>query len=165
VSAVAVYVEAGGPGDAAALAALDARASSHPWSERAFLGALAAEAGERVALLRDAQGALVGFYVWQEVADEAHVHNLAIHPGHRRRGLARRLLAACLGLSASRGVRRAFLDVRAGNLPARALYGRLGFRETGLRARYYTEPVEDALLMTAELPLASESLITGRITC
>ena len=165
MSAIAVYVDAAGPGDAAALAALDARASSHPWSERAFLGALAAGAGERVALLRDAQGALVGFCVWQEVADEAHVHTLAIQPERRRRGLARRLLAACLGLAASRGARRAFLDVRQGNLPARALYGRLGFRETGRRTLYYTEPVEDALLMTAELPLAIESLITGLRAC
>jgi ribosomal-protein-alanine N-acetyltransferase len=165
VRAVAVYVEAGGVLDAEALAALDARASPHPWSERAFLGALAAGAGERVALLRDAQGALVGFCVWQEVADEVHVHNVAIQPERRGLGLARRLLSACLGLSASRGARRAFLDVRRGNLPARALYGRLGFRETGLRARYYTEPVEDALLMTAELPLESDSLKTGLRAC
>jgi ribosomal-protein-alanine N-acetyltransferase len=165
VSAAAVYLEAGVPGDAAALAALDAGASPHPWSERAFLGALAAGAGERVAALRDAAGGLVGFCVWQEVADEAHVHNLAIRPERRREGLARRLLSACLGLAASRGARRVFLDVRRGNAPARALYGRLGFRETGARAAYYTEPVEDALLLEADLPLASQSLKTGLGAC
>lgn len=157
----AVYLEAGAAGDAAALAALDAGASPHPWSERAFLGALAAGAGERVVMLRDVERGLVGFCVWQEVADEAHVHNLAIRPECRRAGLARRLLAACLGLSASRGARRAFLDVRRGNAPARALYDALGFRETGVRAAYYTEPAEDALLLEADLPLASESLKTG----
>jgi ribosomal-protein-alanine N-acetyltransferase len=165
VIAVAVYLEAGGPQDAAALRELDARASPHPWSEQAFLGALAGGAGERVALLRDAQGALVGFCVWQEVADEAHVHNLAIHPDRQGHGLARRLLAACLGLAASRGARRVLLDVRQGNAPARALYGRLGFRETGLRTAYYAEPVEDALLLEADLPLASESLKTGLRAC
>ncbi|MET0554032.1 MAG: ribosomal protein S18-alanine N-acetyltransferase [Vicinamibacteria bacterium] len=165
MSDAGVYLEAGGPGDAPALADLDARASTHPWSERAFLGALAAGAGERVGLLRDLQGRLVGFCVWQEVADEAHVHNVAIRTECRREGLGRRLLSACLGLSASRGARRAFLDVRRGNAPARALYRRLGFRETGVRTGYYTEPAEDALLLEADLPLASESLKTGLGAC
>ena len=165
MSAVVVYLEAGGPQDAASLRALDAQASPHPWSERAFLGALAGGSGERVALLRDAQGGLAGFCVWQEVADEVHVHNLAIHPERQGRGLGRRLLVACLGLAASRGARRALLDVRRGNTPARALYGRLGFRETGLRTAYYTEPTEDALLLEADLPLESESLKTGLGAC
>jgi ribosomal-protein-alanine N-acetyltransferase len=151
----AVYVEAAVPADAPALAALDARGSTHPWSEAAFAGALRAGAGERVALLQHAHLGLLGFCVWQEVADEAHVHNVAVAPDHRDRGLGRRLLTVCLGLAASRGARRAFLDVREGNAPARALYARLGFRETGRRARYYTEPVEDALLLGAGLPLAA----------
>lgn len=165
MSAVAVYLQAGAGKDAAALAELDARASPHPWSERDFLGALAARAGERVALLRDARSGLVGFCVWQEVADEAHVHNLAIDPARQGRGLGRRLLAACLGLAASRSARRALLDVRRGNAPARALYGRLGFRETGRRTAYYTEPMEDALLLEADLPLDRESLKTGLRAC
>jgi [ribosomal protein S18]-alanine N-acetyltransferase len=165
VSADALYLEAAAAADAGALAALDARGSTHPWSEAAFAGALRSGAGERVALLRDARADLVGFCVWQEVADEAHVHNVAIATGHRGRGLGRRLLSVCLGMAASRGARRAFLDVRQGNAPARALYAALGFRETGRRRAYYTEPVEDALLLAADLPLASESLKTGRGTC
>jgi [ribosomal protein S18]-alanine N-acetyltransferase len=165
VSTDVVYLAAAALEDAGALAALDARGATHPWSEAAFAGALRAGAGERVALLRDAGGGLVGFCVWQEVAGEAHVHNVAVAPGHRGRGLARRLLKACLGLAASRGARRAFLDVRQGNAPARALYARLGFSERGRRAAYYTEPVEDALLLAADLPLASESLKTGLGAC
>ena len=158
MSADPLYLEAAVAADAGALAALDASGSTHPWSEGAFAGALRSGAGERVALLRGAHSGLVGFCVWQEVADEAHVHNVAIAPGHRGRGLGRRLLSVCLGMAASRGARRAFLDVRQGNAPARALYARLGFRETGRRTAYYTEPVEDALLLPADLPLASESL-------
>lgn len=161
----AVYLEAGTLSDAAALAALDTSASPHPWSEDAFLGALRGGAQERVVLLLDLRRTLVGFCVWQEVADEAHVHNLAIAPPVRGRGLARRMLAACLALSAARGIRRAFLDVRAGNAPARSVYARLGFRQTGVRAGYYTEPPEDALLLEADLPLSSESLKTGRGAC
>jgi ribosomal-protein-alanine N-acetyltransferase len=165
VSAPAVYVDAARMMDASVLAALDARGSTHPWTEGAFAGALRAGSGERVALLRDVGTEIVGFCVWQEVADEAHVHNVAIAPGRRGQGLGRRLLSVCLGMAASRGARRAFLDVRDGNAPARAVYARLGFRETGRRARYYTEPVEDALLLAADLPLASESLKTALRAC
>jgi [ribosomal protein S18]-alanine N-acetyltransferase len=165
VSAAAVYVAAADPADAKALAALDARGSTHPWSEGAFTGALLRGAGERVALLRDVGPEIVGFCVWQEVAGEAHVHNVAIAPGRRGQGLGRRLLSVCLGMAASRGARRAFLDVRQGNAPARALYARLGFLEAGRRTAYYTEPVEDALLLAADLPLASESLKTGLGAC
>lgn len=155
MSAPAVYLEAGGPGDAPELAALDARASLHPWSQRAFEGALAAGAGQHVALMRDTLRRLVGFCVWQEVAGEAHVHTIAVAPQERGRGLGQRLLQVCLGLASARGARRCYLDVRRGNAPARALYRRLGFRETGVRAGYYTEPPEDALLLEAPLPLAA----------
>lgn len=165
MSVLAVYLGPAVPTDASALAALDARGSLHPWSEGAFAGALRAGAGERVALLRDGAREIVGFCVWQEVADEAHVHNVAIAPDRRGQGLARRLLAACLGTAAARGARHVFLDVREGNAPARALYARLGFREAGRRAAYYSEPVEDALLLAADLPLASESLKTAVRAC
>lgn len=158
MSAARVFLERGVGADAEALADLDGRASAHPWSESAFAGALRGAAGERVALLRDAGRRLVGFCVWQEVADEAHVHSVAIAPEARRRGLARRLLRLCLGMAAARGARRAFLDVRPANAPARALYEALGFTETGRRRGYYAEPREDALLLEAALPLASESL-------
>jgi ribosomal-protein-alanine N-acetyltransferase len=155
-AASAVFLAAAAEDDAPVLAAFAARCASHPWSESAFRGALRGGAGERVAVLRDAGRVPVGFCVWQEVADEAHVHNVAVDPERRRTGLGRRLVRVCLGLATSRGARRAFLDVRVGNVAARGLYGCLGFRETGRRASYYAEPTEDALLMEADLPLAAE---------
>jgi ribosomal-protein-alanine N-acetyltransferase len=151
VSAADVYVEAPTLEDLDALVALEREATTHPWTRQGFEGAVRGGAGERVAVLKEGPGAVVGYCVWQEVADEAHVHNVAIAPVRRRQGLGRRLLTACLGLAAGRGARRAFLDVRAGNRAALSLYARVGFREVGRRRAYYSEPAEDAVVMEVSL--------------
>jgi [ribosomal protein S18]-alanine N-acetyltransferase len=146
-----VYLEAATPDDLAALVELERAGSAHPWTPAHFADAIRGAAGERVVVLRLPRATVIGYCVWQEVSDEVHIHNLGIAAGHRRQGLGRRLLAVCLDLAARRQARRAFLDVRAGNAAARALYRRLGFREAGSRARYYSEPVEDAVLLEASL--------------
>jgi ribosomal-protein-alanine N-acetyltransferase len=152
-----VYLEAATLDDVAALVALERAGTSHPWTAEGFAGAIRGRAGERVVVLRDGGGLVVGYCVWQEVADEAHIHLVAIASGHRRRGLGRRLMAACLALAARRGAKRAFLDVRESNGAARSLYGSLGFREVGWRAGYYAEPVENAVVMEASLTRRAES--------
>lgn len=164
MSASAVYVGPATIDDLDSLVALEREAASHPWTRQGFEGAILGRAGERVVMLREARGTAVGYCVWQEVADEAHVHNIAIAPAHRRRGLGRRLLAACLGLAARRGARRAFLDVRAGNGAALSLYGSLGFREVGRRSAYYSEPAEDAVVMEVSLE-ANGILKSGEGAC
>lgn len=146
-----VYLEAATPDDVASLVALEQAGASHPWTARGFEGAIRGAAGERVVVMRDLGRAAVGYCVWQEVADEVHVHNVGIASGLRRQGLGRRMLAACLGLAARRGAARAFLDVREGNQAARELYRRLGFRESGRRPRYYAEPQENAIVMELSL--------------
>jgi ribosomal-protein-alanine N-acetyltransferase len=164
VTVTPVYVEAATLDDVDTLAALEREAASHPWTRQGFEAAIHGRAGERVAVLREISGAAVGYCAWQEVADEAHVHNIAIGPAHRRAGLGRRLLTACLGLAAQRGARRAFLDVRAGNRAALSLYQSLGFREVGRRKRYYSEPAEDAVVMEVSLE-ANGILKSGETAC
>jgi ribosomal-protein-alanine N-acetyltransferase len=56
---------------------------------------------------------------------------------------------------AGQGVTRATLEVRESNRPARQLYERLGFVAAGIRHGYYTEPVEDALILWRELGKSS----------
>jgi ribosomal-protein-alanine N-acetyltransferase len=74
-----------------------------------------------------------------------------VHPEWRRRGVARRLLAAALAEGASRGVVLAFLEVRPTNTRALALYDSLGFQVIGRRNGYYFDTGEDALVMEARL--------------
>jgi [ribosomal protein S18]-alanine N-acetyltransferase len=89
-----------------------------------------------------------GFIAARLVADELHVNNVAVRPAYRRIGIARKLLETTLDEAARMGARIAFLEVRAGNAPAQALYARCGFKVTGRRTGYYTHPTEDALVMS-----------------
>jgi ribosomal-protein-alanine N-acetyltransferase len=81
------------------------------------------------------------------VLDELHINNLAVAPAHRRHGVATALLTYVLQQGAKLGARRATLEVRRSNEAARQLYERLGFTTTGVRRAYYSNPVEDALVL------------------
>ena len=79
-------------------------------------------------------------------AFELEIYNIAVHPEHRRQGLAERLTVLVLEAAKALELERALLEVRESNFPARALYKKLGFKEAGRRAAYYTCPDEDAVL-------------------
>jgi ribosomal-protein-alanine N-acetyltransferase len=91
---------------------------------------------------------LWGYLIYWLVADEMHILNLAVHPDQRRRGLARSLLAAGLSRAQEAGAACAWLEVRPSNLPAQKLYAAFGFRQVGVRPRYYSDTQEDALLFS-----------------
>jgi ribosomal-protein-alanine N-acetyltransferase len=151
----AVWLEAATLEDLSALTALEARCHTHPWSEGGLRDAVAPAGGRGAVLVlrgpwtaADAQRGIRAYCAFQLAADEVHVHNLAVVPEERRRGLGRRLLALTLEIAAGQGARAAHLEVRAGNAAARALYRGMGFEETGLRRAYYSAPVEDAVLLS-----------------
>lgn len=93
---------------------------------------------------------LIGCALGWVVVDELEISVVAVAPQHRRAGLGRALLSAFLAEAFVRGARTAFLDVRAGNTAALALYRGAGFEETGRRAAYYADG-EDAVLMRRAL--------------
>jgi ribosomal protein S18 acetylase RimI-like enzyme len=66
-------------------------------------------------------------------ADEAHLRMLGVAPAHRGRGVARRLVLACIDLASARGKRRLTLDTGERMTAARALYESLGFEAAGIR--------------------------------
>ncbi len=157
-----LVIEAGAPGDLQAVLELERASQSHPWTAAGFAAALAGRDGERALLLCEYRrlGLLVerrvlGYCVLRRAAGELEIHNVAVAPGARRRGLARRLLSVVLARAARAGAERALLEVRAGNAPAQALYGGLGFREVGRRPGYYSQPADDALVLALELKAAS----------
>ena len=87
------------------------------------------------------------YLIFWVVAEEMHILNLAVHPGQRRRGLARSLLAAAMTQARDLGALVAWLEVRPSNAPALNLYHSLGFQKVGRRPRYYDDTQEDALLL------------------
>jgi ribosomal-protein-alanine N-acetyltransferase len=95
---------------------------------------------------------VAGFVVFHGVMDEAELRNIAIDPSHQRKGFARALLEVAIRTLQESGVRRLFLEVRASNQPALALYASAGFQLLYTRHDYYQDPVEDALVMAREIP-------------
>jgi ribosomal-protein-alanine N-acetyltransferase len=123
-----------------------------PWSRNLFLSEFR---NPKVSLMLVARSPvsireIVGYIVCWRVADELHILDLAILPSLRRKGIARQLVLAALREGVKNGVRRAFLEVRASNSAAFALYENLGFIRTQVREGYYDKPIEDAVVMTLE---------------
>jgi ribosomal-protein-alanine N-acetyltransferase len=94
---------------------------------------------------------IVGYMIGREAAGTGEVLNLAVDPPFRRRGLARSLLEHGLVALRRRGADEVFLEVRASNDSAQALYRSRGFEQVGTRAAYYRSPVEDALVLRLAL--------------
>jgi ribosomal-protein-alanine N-acetyltransferase len=95
-------------------------------------------------------GPLVGYLVCSRYDTVWHLMNIAVDPGHRRAGIARRLLDEMFARCGPESTYT--LEVRESNAPAITLYERLHFRTAGRRPRYYRDNGEDALIMwrTAE---------------
>ena len=85
---------------------------------------------------------------------EWEIDNVAVVGAARRRGLGSRLLGEFMDLARIGGGKHIFLEVRASNLEARALYRKWAFLEAGLRKSYYENPVEDALILRFSFPQA-----------
>ncbi|MBR7163867.1 MAG: ribosomal protein S18-alanine N-acetyltransferase [Clostridia bacterium] len=126
------------------LAKLEKMCFSVPWTETMFLGELLNPAAVyRVILYEGKPVAYMGMWL---VADEGQITNVAVHPDHRRQGLAKELIHAFIDIAKHEELALLTLEVRAGNQPAISLYESLGFYQVGLRRNYY-EGKEDALLM------------------
>ncbi|MCG2721714.1 MAG: ribosomal protein S18-alanine N-acetyltransferase [Thermodesulfovibrionales bacterium] len=122
---------------------------STPWTEAAFLAEIHKPYSlSRVLMIGDR---LVGYLCMNLILDEGHILNLAVYPDFRRRGLATRLINEALTELKKKGCRFIYLEVRGSNTVAKQFYLQFGFRDAGLRKKYYTSPVEDAVLMMRQL--------------
>ncbi|MBV8045435.1 ribosomal protein S18-alanine N-acetyltransferase [Pluralibacter sp.] len=129
---------------------IEKRAHAFPWSEQTF----ASNQGERYLNYQLAvDGVMAAFAITQVVLDEATLFNIAVDPAWQRRGLGRELLEHVIDEVEKRGVATLWLEVRASNVAAIALYESLGFNEATIRRNYYptAEGHEDAVIMA--LPL------------
>jgi [ribosomal protein S18]-alanine N-acetyltransferase len=133
------------------LVAMEKRCFSDPWTRGMFRSELEVAGGTyaRAALMGET---LAGYSFAVLIADEAHLGNLAVDPGYRRKGIARALLDDLLTAARRHGVRRVTLEVRESNSIARNFYARNGFVDIAIRKSYYRNPVEDAIVMLLMLP-------------
>ena len=151
--------------DLDAVCEVEKLAYAHPWSRRHFADSLAsgypavmllgeARPGEVVYPPRADGRLLLGYLVAMSGVDEVHLLNITVAPSQQRQGWARFLLDALALWSRGQGAQWLWLEVRAGNAPARALYTRYGFQQVGLRRGYYPAgglQREDAVVMSLDL--------------
>ena len=105
-------------------------------------------------LLLQVDGNDAGLAVCRVVADEAELLTIAVRPLHRRKGLARRLLAAVIDHVRNAGARTLFLEVGVDNPVAQSLYQAQGFCAVGERRAYYQRgrgPAADGIVMRLTL--------------
>lgn len=118
-----------------------------PWSADAIGWELRETDVARLYVLEEEAGPLLGFCACWVIFEELHINSLAVAPDERRKGYARRLLDSVFQDVVSEGVTAATLEVRRSNVAALALYEGLGFQVEGVRADYYQQPREDALIL------------------
>lgn len=122
---------------------------STPWRRSTFEGLLRRADADLIGAV--VEGQLAGYAIAWTIMDQAELGNVAVTPDARQRGLGRMLVEAALRRVWQRGARECFLEVRESNRVARELYTQLGFQAIGRRRRYYSRPVEDALVMRVGL--------------
>ena len=96
------------------------------------------------------QSSIIGFAGLWLMVDEAHITTIAIHPDYRGKGLGELELASLIDIAVQIGAKWVTLEVRVSNYVAQNLYRKYGFREAGMRHRYYSDNQEDALIMWTE---------------
>lgn len=122
------------------IAELETLCFSDPWSTDALTEELSNPCARFLVALNGNR--VVGYLGCHHVAGEGFIANVAVHPNHRRRGIARALV--CAAIEQGRTLSRLTLEVRESNIAAVFLYQSLGFIKDGVRPRFYTHPSEDA---------------------
>jgi ribosomal-protein-alanine N-acetyltransferase len=163
-----ISLEAMREADLDAVVAVESGSYGFPWTRGHFADSLAAGHDARVLRLvrRGARHTeLAGHLVAMPAAGEVHLLNVTVAPAWRGRGLGRHLLRALVHGARRAGATSVWLEVRAGNARAQALYARLGFAAVGRRPRYYPAgggTREDAVLMCLPLeegPAGDDALV------
>ncbi|MEU6425730.1 ribosomal protein S18-alanine N-acetyltransferase [Microbispora sp. NPDC046973] len=120
------------------------------WSEAMMRGELADQPRTRHYVVAEVGDRVVGYAGLAAAGDQADVQTIAVLADHRRAGIGTALMDELLTEAARRGAASVFLEVRADNPPAQAMYERFGFRRLGLRRRYYDDGT-DAITMVKDL--------------
>ncbi len=118
---------------------------SQPWSRQAFIEVL--RISEVIHLVAEQDGRIIGGAAVRNISGEGDITNVVVDRPFRGKGVATALLTELLRRGSRAGITAFTLEVRAGNKAAIHLYEKLGFVSEGIRPRFYTKPVEDALIM------------------
>jgi ribosomal-protein-alanine N-acetyltransferase len=138
------------PEDVDAVFAIEQAVQAYPWTRGNFTDALSSG---YLCCVDEADGEIRGYAVMMPLPDEAELLNIGVAAGHQRKGVGRAMLCGMLDMARKKRIRRVFLEVRASNAAALALYRSAGFADIGLRRDYYRNAAsnEDAITMACDL--------------
>jgi ribosomal-protein-alanine N-acetyltransferase len=138
------------PADIDAVFAIEQAVQAYPWTRGNFADALQNGYFCRVDELEDE---IRGYAVLMPVMDEAELLNIGVSADQQRKGVGRAMLLEMLDMACAKNIIRVFLEVRASNAAALALYHSAGFVEIGLRKGYYRNAGgdDDAITMACRL--------------
>ena len=129
------------------VAMLERECFSSPWSEKMLEETFDNPCSYLI--VWEDEDKVAGYIGLYKILDEGYITNVAVSPDFRRRGIAYGLVEKLV--EENRDLSFITLEVRASNTGAIALYEKLGFKQVGVRPKYYSNPEEDAYLMTKEI--------------
>ncbi len=127
------------------IAKLEKVCFSTPWSEQSILDAF--KTGTRF-FVCEKDNKVLGYVGISAILDEGYITNIAVFPEYRNKGVASALLSHLEEFATKQSLAFISLEVRESNTNAISLYNKFGFAVEGKRKNFYTEPKEDALIMT-----------------
>lgn len=145
------------PDDLEAVMVIERAAFKHPWSPELFRRELEHDWSTILVAIEPLTNApkgterIVAFLIYWLVHDEVHILNVAVAPEHRRKGIARTLMAETERRAVQAGAALLTLEVRRSNQAALDLYREFDYRAVGVRPNYYVDEGEDAIVMVKEL--------------
>ena len=122
---------------------------SHPWSKQSLEEEMNNETS--LFLVAKEENEVIGYIGMSIVIDEGYIFNVAVRENHRNKGVATALINELVTYGKKNNFSFITLEVRESNLPAISLYSKFGFIKAGERKNYYSNPKENAILMTKYL--------------
>lgn len=136
--------------DLPAVFRLEEASQSFPWPHWFFRRTLRSHAS---CWVLEKEHVVIGFGIMAIEKGQAHIMNMCVAAAYQRQGLGRHILLQLLAIAKKQHARKAWLEVRAGNRPARLLYRKLGFHSKAIRKGYYLTPHgrQNAIIMMRKL--------------
>lgn len=143
-----------GTEDIQSLIDLESLCFTYNWTYEQFLLGLERKAFKVLGIWEGTR--LAGYMAFSLIEDEMEILNLAVHPDFRRRGMAAMLLDSAFEMCVTCGIAKSFLDVKESNTAALKLYRKYGYKQIGVRKKYYPDTQEDALLFRYDFEQESD---------
>ncbi len=115
------------------------------WNKQAFLYEISSKFSFPYGLF--VNNKLIGYIIYHIIPPEAHITNFAIAAKYQNKGYGKFLLNFAINKIKELKIKSIFLEVRASNYKAQHIYKKFGFKQVGIRKKYYRNNKEDAIVM------------------